>query len=277
MMRTLRSVPAAKNEAICIRHWDWSETSQTVSLFTRDLGVIRAIAKGARREKAPFSGGVELVTRGEMVAIIKPPERNPGGLATLTSWDLLETFPAIRTRLSSFHAAMYMVDLVHHAVRDHDPHPGLYDALAQCLRELAGPAADQRAVLVFQWSALEETGYRPVLDRDVRTGHELKPAGTYFFSPSLGGLIGRDDNGGGRAFPDGLEAGEVWRVRSETIEMLRGLAKQGSLAKDDLPRPDTDPEEVVVRSNSLLASYFRFVLGTWPPSVLGVLPDHPFL
>ena len=86
-------MPTVIDQAICIRHWDWSETSQTVSLFARDTGIVRGMAKGARREKAPFSGGLEVLTRGEMVAIIKP----SSDLANITAWDLQETFPAAQS------------------------------------------------------------------------------------------------------------------------------------------------------------------------------------
>ena len=42
-------MPTISDYAICIRRWDFSETSQTVSLFTRESGIIRGLAKGAKR------------------------------------------------------------------------------------------------------------------------------------------------------------------------------------------------------------------------------------
>ena len=44
-------MPIIADTAICIRCWDFSETSQTVSLVTREHGVVRGLAKGAKREK----------------------------------------------------------------------------------------------------------------------------------------------------------------------------------------------------------------------------------
>ena len=54
------------DQGVCIRQWDFSETSQTVSLFGRSLGVVRGLAKGARRERGAFDGGVDLLSRGEL-------------------------------------------------------------------------------------------------------------------------------------------------------------------------------------------------------------------
>ena len=40
-----------EDNAFCLRRWDFSETSQTASLLTRDHGVLRGLAKGAKRPK----------------------------------------------------------------------------------------------------------------------------------------------------------------------------------------------------------------------------------
>ena len=68
-------MPRFKDQAICIRHIDWSETSQIVALLTEQLGIIRAVAKGSRRTSPGsvqrYSGGVELLTLGQAVGMIK--------------------------------------------------------------------------------------------------------------------------------------------------------------------------------------------------------------
>jgi recombinational DNA repair protein (RecF pathway) len=42
-------VPPIIDQAIVVRLWDFSETSQTVSLFLREHGMLRGLAKGSRR------------------------------------------------------------------------------------------------------------------------------------------------------------------------------------------------------------------------------------
>lgn len=245
---------AVRDQAICVRVWDWSETSQTVSLFSREHGAVRAIAKGAKRENSRFSGGLELMTRGEMIAIIKTGE----ALAVLTAWDLQEAFPVARRSLSAFHAAMTMLDLLNHAVTDHDPHPELFDALLAGLRRLRTPEDDRLVLLAFLWRVLSETGHRPELANDVRAGTTLGSAKSYAFSPRLGGLT-RDDG----AAADG-ESGPLWRVRAETVELLRRL----STGTHESPAPAT-----VDRATRLLASYYREVFAVEPPTLKGYLAE----
>src|SRR5690606_35396871 len=119
-------------------------------------------------------GGLELATRGEAVLIVKP----TSDLAQLIEWDLRETYFGLRRRVDAHLAGMCALDLVFQAVRDHDPHERLFDALADALDEINGAtdrAACVAAVVRLQWATLREAGHEPVLDRDVRTGGALGP------------------------------------------------------------------------------------------------------
>ena len=88
-------MPTVTDNAICIRRWDYSETSQTVSLFMRDHGLVRGIVKGAKRAGGGFDGGVDVLTHGQVVMILTPSRE----LATVTAWHVLEVFRPLRERV----------------------------------------------------------------------------------------------------------------------------------------------------------------------------------
>ncbi|TVQ62768.1 MAG: DNA repair protein RecO [Phycisphaerales bacterium] len=276
-------MPTIVDEAVVVRLWDFSETSQTASLFTREHGVLRGLAKGARRPHARFSGGMDLLTRGQVVAIVKPSAE----LATLTEWDLQEVFWAARRDLGSHYASLYFVDLIAHAITDHDPHRELYEALVDGLRALGKPQSDSdalpanrgddtpegasaagegvslnavRASVRVQWAVLVETGYRPVLDRDARTGAALPGAPVLGFSPVAGGVT---------SDPGQRDAG-VWRVRPETIAVLRTLdgatapGPTGGGATGDAPGATS--ARAWTGAARLLGAYLCEILGRRPPS-----------
>lgn len=234
-------VATVMDDAICIRVWDWSETSQTVSLFCRSHGVVRGLAKGAKRQDVRFSGGYELFTRGQAGMLIK----NHDGLATLTAWDLSEIFLGVRKDLARFHVAMAMLDLTHHMIRDHDPHEAMFDALVDGGRRLTseGATVPAAALLRYLWVTLVECGYRPELSRDVRRESEqaLETQSVRVFVPRLGG------------FSAVAEAGEeAWRVRPQTVELLRLVDGGGVEGADG---------EALIRAVAFLAAYVREVLG----------------
>lgn len=240
-------MPTVVDQALVIRHWDFSETSQTVSLFCREHGVIRGLAKGSRREKSRFSGGLEVLTRGEMVAITK----HGAELATITEWDLQEVFWSTRRDLGAHRAGLYVVDLIHHAILSDDPHPKLWDHTANALRALADPVARSEQVLLFQWRLLVELGYKPNLGSSAGIG-----AGRVFrFNPRAGGLVSESAGGPGA----NGSVGEDWKVRADTIDLLRGL--EGRSEDEERPGLATDaPAQTVDRASRLLSEYLRVLL-----------------
>ena len=66
-------------------------------LFTKTNGIVRGLAKGAKRDKGKFSGGFDVLSRGDIGFILK----RESELATLTEWDVRETFPKLRDNLQA--------------------------------------------------------------------------------------------------------------------------------------------------------------------------------
>ena len=129
-------MPRFKDQAICIRDLDWSETSQLVVMLTRDHGKVRGLAKGSRRQSpsaiAKFSGGINLLNRGEVVATTR---RNTQ-LAAVTEWDMQDDHFHLRRDLSAMRLASYGADLCNAMLADEDAHPGTFEALLVFLRAL---------------------------------------------------------------------------------------------------------------------------------------------
>ncbi|MFO0873501.1 MAG: hypothetical protein U0575_05960 [Phycisphaerales bacterium] len=73
-------MPTLTDEAVCVRRWDFSETSQTVSLFTRFTACCAARPGAWPRERAAASAEASTCSRGEVIALVKPGR----GSSTLT-------------------------------------------------------------------------------------------------------------------------------------------------------------------------------------------------
>lgn len=247
-------MPPVLDQGLCIRQWDWSETSQTAEVFCRTQGLVRGLAKGSRRQKSNYDGGLEVLTRGDVGVIVRP----SSDLALITEWRLTDPFRPLRKSLGAYHSGLYIADLIHHAIHDQDPHPELFDAAIESLGLITTAADAPFALLKFHWSLLVETGYRPELDADVATGDQLAPVPAYAFSPALGGF--HVESADAAPPPD---AGTTWRVRSQTLDLLRRLSA-GGLPGALSPGPDA---QALDRANRLLASYLRHVLGTEPPTM----------
>ncbi|MEM1167045.1 MAG: DNA repair protein RecO [Planctomycetota bacterium] len=215
------------DDAVVLRAWDFSETSQTVSLFGRELGVVRGLAKGAKRERSSFAGGFEPLARGDITLVQRPTSE----LATLTEWQLRSLCHAARRRLRAHHIALYLVDLCDRSLSPADPHPMVFDALVVALDRLARqPEADGATTAGFQLTLLGECGYAPHLD---------PPPG-----PAPATLVFDAEAGTVRTAP---AAPGVWGVRSETLSALRAL-------EADEPSPEHD----LWRGARLLHAYWTW-------------------
>lgn len=249
-------MPPVIEDAICIRQWDWSETSQTVTLFGRSLGVVRGLAKGSKRPKSVYSGGIELLTRGHAGIIL----RKNSDLALITEWDLVQIYPALRQSLAAHNAGLYAADLIHQFVHDHDPHTSLFDAFVLMLSLLREGEPIWRAVVGLQWATLVESGFYPTLDRNVYTGEPLGEATMFIFDPEAGGIA--EDHSEGRSGGGGFGGGGAWKVRPTTVALLQSLAAHTA----GEVMAGTGETETESRAARLLGSYIRHVLGHEPPT-----------
>jgi DNA repair protein RecO (recombination protein O) len=259
-------VPPLTDDAFVLRHWDFSETSQTVALFCRSHGVLRGLAKGSRRERANFSGGFESLDKGQIVAILKASTE----LATLTEWDLRRRPIIVSRSLPAHYAALYWADLVYHLCTDSDPHTRLFDALDESLLALDRAEPPAGLTLRFQWSALEETGHKP----DLRPPPGAAPAArTLGFDPRLGRLV--PDPGRTTAADTA-----VWRARRATVDLLRTLDGDPPNGGTGLPArasPTLSPEPADLdRANRFLAALIRWFLGRETPTMAALFGPRGF-
>lgn len=243
-------MPRLKDQAICIRLIDWSETSQIVAMLTREHGKLRGVAKGSKRFSpssiARYSGGIELLTAGQIVGMIRP----SSDLANLTEWDLQRPHHHLRRDLRAQRIGLYAADVVNAMLADHDPHPKVHDSLLALLGDLAQRDGCEASLLRFQWQLLTDCGYQPQLG--------AKPqAATHMFDPQAGGLTDAARTTNRRSGP--------WRVRDETVQLLRRIAAGAAAQADD---------EAVARANRLLCVYIRTLLDRELPTMTIVLDNH---
>lgn len=188
---------------LVVRGTDWSETSRIVTLFTRERGKVRALAKGGRRLKSGFEVALDLLSVCDVVFIHKP----GGGLDLLTEARIAERFPSLRTDLPSLHAGYYIAELLSDGTQDLDPHPNLFDAARLALR-----AGGVEPLPAFEVVWLRELGYSPRLDACAVCGRvRIGPAtGPVTISPTAGGIVCRNCRGAARdgrsLSPAGLDA-----------------------------------------------------------------------
>jgi DNA repair protein RecO (recombination protein O) len=219
--------------ALVIRGVDFSETSRIVTLWTREFGKVRALAKGGRRLKSNFDVALDLLTVCGIVFIRK----HPGQLDLLTEAQVQERFGQLRGDLAALYAGYYVAEMLGDWTQESDPHPILFEEAVGTLRNLG-----QRGILAgpclahFELVLLRELGYGPALDFCADCGEALSGQGLAFSAAGGGALCAacqpkhRDkralSDAAWRALGELQSAGEGWRnvqdphLRSEVRQLL---------------------------------------------------------
>ncbi|MEI7861860.1 MAG: DNA repair protein RecO [Planctomycetota bacterium] len=132
---------ADKTPAIVIRTVPFGETSCVVTLYTREFGKLRALAKGAWRPKSAFDGALDLLSICQVLVLRKV----SGGLDLLTEAHLGSRF-RVAGSLPAVYGGMYIAELLDALSADADPQPEMFDVAETTLAALSGHSGGEDAV-----------------------------------------------------------------------------------------------------------------------------------
>ena len=171
-------------QAYLLHAYPYRETSLIVEIYTRDVGRVALIARGARRPRAALRGVLLAFQplllgwsgKSELKTLHKAEWQ--GGYAPLRGLSLICGF--------------YMNELLLKLLPREDPHEQLFEAYAEALAQLPG-AQDHATVLRrFERVLLRELGYGLVLDREVAGGAPIDPQARYRYVPERGPVCARE-------------------------------------------------------------------------------------
>jgi DNA repair protein RecO (recombination protein O) len=167
---------------VILKRMDLGEADRIVTLFSRDEGKIRAVAKGVRRTTSRSAGHLEPFTLSDVLFAVGRE------LDVISQADTLEAFRTLRENLELTTHAYYLAEVVDLLTEDHLENRAVFDTLVEGLHQLA-EAADTRLVLiVFHLRLLEALGYRPELRECVGCRATIEPDRNHF-SALMGGVL----------------------------------------------------------------------------------------
>ncbi|MBX3282162.1 MAG: DNA repair protein RecO [Acidobacteria bacterium] len=150
-----------ETECIVLRSYDLADADKIAVLLTADHGVVRAVAKGAKRLKSKFGSGLEPLTRVN-AAYFKKETRE---LVDLDKIEVIESAfslvssPEILTRFA------YLIDILISLVPAELPDPALYRMTNACLGAVRNrPDSIEAISLYFEAWLLRLAGLFPTWD-----------------------------------------------------------------------------------------------------------------
>lgn len=121
------------SEAIVLRTYPMHESDLLVTLFTRNEGKIKGVAKAAKRSKRRFGGALEPLTIVRAQYEHKPKQE----LARFDSFEIIESPLTHRIDYSYAAALAYVAEVLDQLLPDHDPNDDVFRLTAAVLHQLA--------------------------------------------------------------------------------------------------------------------------------------------
>ncbi len=121
---------AYKAKGISLKTIPFAEADKLVTIFTREHGKIKAIAKGARRVPSRFGGRVEPFTYAEYFIA------KGRSLDIVSQCQVVESFQALREKEETLYPGFYIIKLVNSGTAEGQCYPELFDLMLKFLFKL---------------------------------------------------------------------------------------------------------------------------------------------
>ena len=141
-----------RTDAVVLRSVEYGETSRIVTLFTRDLGRLGVMARGARSGKSRFGSTLEPMSWIQTVIHHKPGRE----LQSLSEASHMEVFANIGRSLERLALGMRTIELTSALLQSGQTHPVALEHQVEALRLI--DAASERVANVWPWFAMRLAG-----------------------------------------------------------------------------------------------------------------------
>ena len=209
------------DEALVLRTWPFQEADLLVSLFTREQGRVKGVARHALRSRRRFGGTLEPMTHVRATYAERPRQE----LVRLDGFEILSS-PMSRPVDYARVAALEMVaEVLEEALPELAPEDAVFRLALAVLDELQVGRVWMPITYFALWMN-RLMGWMPELGHCAACGLDLQ-GGPVWYSASSDGVTCADDRKGGSA---ALSAESV----ALAARMVRGTVK--GLAEEDWPR-----------------------------------------
>ena len=229
-----------KTEAIILKRINLGEADNIITLYTPNLGKIKAVAKGVRKPKSKLSGHLEPFTRS---ALLIAQGRN---LDIITQSQTIDSFLPLKTSLWHTSCAIYIAELVDQFTAEQVEDYPFYQLLQSTLRWLCEARSSELVLRYFELHLLSHLGYEPELYQCLNCRSPLAP-GKNTFSVTDGGVL----------CPECAETKPLlYSISVDALKVMRFLISNDPASASRLRMsPDLSQE-----LEQILRSYIRYLL-----------------
>ena len=169
-------------QGIVLRAVRYEENDVILTLFTRKLGKVAALAKGAKKNKS------SLLPSSQLFSYCNYTLKKQGTMYRVNQGDIIKSFYDISYDLDAFSYATYITKLVENSIVENQTNNRLFILLAQTLHLYTQHDVDKKYIThAFELKFLDYIGFKPIVDRCANC--QSKSLEKYVFNIYEGGII----------------------------------------------------------------------------------------
>lgn len=176
------------SEAVVLRTWPLAEADLIVSLFTRDFGRLKGVAKAALKSRKRFGGALEPMTVARAWLADRPGQE----LGRLDQMEVVRSPLAGRVDLARMTVLSFYAEVLEEALPERDPQETVFRLLISVLEQTQAAESDWTqpwmAMTYFSLWMTRLMGVLPEIERCTACGEPLR-AGEVWFSRYADGLF----------------------------------------------------------------------------------------
>ena len=208
-------------EAIVLRTWPFQEADLLVSLFTREQGRVKGVARHAMRSRRRFGGALEPMTHVRATYAERPRQ----DLVRLDSFEILSSPMSRPVDYARVAALELVAEVIEEALPEGAPEDAVFRLALAVLAELEVGRVWMPVTYFALWMS-RLLGWMPELGHCAACGLDLR-GGTVWYSEAADGVRCADDRAPGSV---ALPAEQV----ALAARIFRGTV--GSLAEEEWPK-----------------------------------------
>lgn len=209
------------SEAIVLRSWPFQEADLLVSLFTREQGKLKGVARHAMRSRRRFGGALEPMTHVRATYAERPRQE----LMRLDAFEILWSPMSAPVDYERVAALQFVAEVLEEAMPDQAPEDAVFRLAVAVMQKMQVGRVWMPVTYFALWMS-RLMGWMPELGRCSACGRALQGDAAWW-SPASDGLMCEDDRRPGSVMLSGESLAMAGR-------MFRGTVK--GLAEEDWPK-----------------------------------------
>lgn len=213
-----------ETEAIVLRTYSLSEADKIVVCLTRSSGVVRAVARGARRLKSRFGAGLEPFT----IIALSYYEKEGRELVSVRQAEIIRSFFSLAHKTETVAALAYLSELVLEFAPPHEPNEKAFRMFRAVLEALVETPEELSALVrYFEIWMLKLAGFLPDLRACSECGSKFESGTPAYINAEYKLRCSKCSRNSGKVLSQGTHSQMRSAQRlspSEFVKVARGFA-----------------------------------------------------